>query len=67
MALDGDSTMTRVFPEAPEAPDVPLDADAFEADVLVRVRFWAEKNGWKLYFFLSGTGVNHFERFCPGD
>ena len=33
LALDGDSTMTRVFPEAPEAPDVPLDADA-----LVRVR-----------------------------
>ena len=28
--------MTRVFPEAPEAPDVPLDADAFEADALVR-------------------------------
>ena len=38
LALDGDSTMTRVFPEAPEAPDVPLDADAFEVDVLVRVR-----------------------------
>jgi len=38
LALDGDSTMTRVFPEASEAPDIPLDADAFEADALVRVR-----------------------------
>ncbi|WP_299075189.1 hypothetical protein [uncultured Fretibacterium sp.] len=30
--------MTRVFPEAPETPDAPLAADAFEADALVRVR-----------------------------
>lgn len=30
--------MTRVFPEAPEAPDVLLAADVFEADALARVR-----------------------------